>query len=488
MTRNMLLSIAAVLMISSPAYCARDNTEGAAPGIEHVVVHRDDGRFCGWPANNGAWSWGNEILVAFDLHFFKEPDRSVDPTEHHVDWDKPAQLVTARSLDGGQTWKLETPGAFVRSAEPKPRPEKINFARPDFALRAGGSRFHISYDRGKNWQGPYEFGNFGVVLGSRTDYIVKDKDNCMLFLSARGAPVCLRTTDAGNNFELVSRMMPPLGVAPGARSIMPATVRVSENELVTAVRQLRGEEYVSWIDTYVSKDNGKTWYYLSRVAEADKKYWNGNPPAIARLCDGRLAVTYGYRAYPYGIRAKLSTDNGQTWGREIILRRDGRNWDLGYTRTVVRTDGKIVTMYYYSTKDNPNQYIAATIWDPDRIDERTADRVTLNRIGAHIDRIAESMNRIQKLSQGQVRSVNDLVWWMQEKENSADALTAKLTENFLSTEMQGADDIERLKLIQSIIHHATETKESKDIANIMKLKALLTQLRTRLFETDDSSH
>ena len=33
--------------------------------IEHVVVSEKEGRYHGWPANNGIWSWGDEILVAF---------------------------------------------------------------------------------------------------------------------------------------------------------------------------------------------------------------------------------------------------------------------------------------------------------------------------------------------------------------------------------------------------------------------------------------
>jgi len=30
------------------------------------------------------------------------------------------------------------------------------------------------------------------------------------------------------------------------------------------------------------------------------------------LKDGLLAITYGYRSEPYGIRARLSSDKGQT--------------------------------------------------------------------------------------------------------------------------------------------------------------------------------
>ncbi|MFN0165123.1 MAG: hypothetical protein ACKV22_01730 [Bryobacteraceae bacterium] len=59
--------------------------------------------------------------------------------------------------------------------------------------------------------------------------------------------------------------------------------------------------------------------------------------------------------------AGLSSDSGQTWGDEIILRQDGGNWDLGYSRSVQRPDGKIVTVY-----DSPDKerYNGGTIWDP----------------------------------------------------------------------------------------------------------------------------
>jgi hypothetical protein len=33
--------------------------------------------------------------------------------------------------------------------------------------------------------------------------------------------------------------------------------------------------------------------------------------------------------------------------------RRGGNWDLGYSRTVQRPDGKLLTMYYYSMDEQP---------------------------------------------------------------------------------------------------------------------------------------
>ena len=148
---------------------------------------------------------------------------------------------------------------------------------------------------------------------------------------------------------------------------MPSSARISNNEIVTALRRRQDDSRGSrnWIDLYASTDNGATWQHRSKVADTGQG--NGNPPAMVRLRDTRIVVTYGYRSKPYGMRARISRDNGKTWGREIVLRDDGAGADLGYSRSVQRRDGKVITIYYYSTAANPEQYIAATIWDTNAI-------------------------------------------------------------------------------------------------------------------------
>lgn len=89
---------------------------------------------------------------------------------------------------------------------------------------------------------------------------------------------------------------------------------------------------------------------------------------MVRLADRRLAVTYGYRSLPLGIRAKISLDNGRTWNREILLRVDARAFDFGYTRMVRRSDGKLVTVYCFTIEQDPEQHITETIWDPDTVE------------------------------------------------------------------------------------------------------------------------
>ena len=133
-----------------------------------------------------------------------------------------------------------------------------------------------------------------------------------------------------------------------------------DRELLSAIRCHEGTK--SWIDIYRSGDSGKSWK-LDGTPVPDTG--EGNPASMIRLRDGRLCLTYGVRAAPYRMCAKLSSDGGRTWGDEIILRDDGGGRDLGYPRSVQRQDGKIVTVYYFwDTKTGPERYIAATIWDP----------------------------------------------------------------------------------------------------------------------------
>ena len=75
-------------------------------------------------------------------------------------------------------------------------------------------------------------------------------------------------------------------------------------------------------------------------------------------------MTYGHRAPPYEIRARLSEDGGKNWGSDIVLRNKGGAWDIGYSRSVERRDGRVLTVYYWARKPQQERTIEATIWDP----------------------------------------------------------------------------------------------------------------------------
>ena len=364
--------------------------------MKHITIYRKPGSFAGWPANYGMWSWDDEIVVGFTAGSMN-PDGGF----HARDTSKPFVAMQARSLDGGETWvtqatPCETPGGRGLSADEHVVPElqvgkvlenedllpwrtdDINFTHPEFALMCGRSGladgavswFYVSQDRCHTWQGPYRLPAFGKTgVAARTDYLVDGPDSCGLFLTAakatggEGRVFYVQTTDGGKSFNLISNV----GPEPGGFAIMPASVRLSSDRILVALRcRTPGGTFTTtrhYIDLFATNDNGKTWSHLSQPVSVTGK--GGNPPTLTKLQDGRLCLVYGFRDKPYGIRARISTDDGVTWGDELVLRDDGGSHDIGYPRTVQRPDGVMVSAYYYNDKADGERYIAATLWSPE---------------------------------------------------------------------------------------------------------------------------
>lgn len=358
-----------------------------AAGAEHVVVYQEPGRYGGWPANHGMWAWGDELLVGFSRGYYK--DRG---TSHHIDTSMPEEHALARSLDGGRTWALERPnekgdllpettGRGLHGTELPGVPLKpwadlekpMDFAHPDFAMtlrmqdnHGGDSRFYYSYDRGRTWNGPFKLPRFGLHGAiARTEYLIDGPRACTIFMTAakqtqrEGTSFSARTTDGGLTWEYLGAILNE----PDGYAIMPAAVRLDETSLLAVVRERGANQGPSWLSVFRSRDNGRTWKQLPRLADTGI----GNPAALVKLADGRVAAIYGYRAEPYSIVAKITRDNGETWSDPITLRDDGADRDIGYPRATLRADGKIVATYYFNDKSRRERYIAATIWDPDGI-------------------------------------------------------------------------------------------------------------------------
>lgn len=346
----------------------------AAPQMEHGIVAYEKGRFLAHAANRGIWSWGNEILVCFSdstWHYY--------PDGHSRDPSKPRYLALSRSTDGGRTWQTHRTEAFNED-NPTTLDRPMDLTSPGFAFRSRGGVFWYSEDRGHNWHGPYSFPDFGLgqPLTARTDYLVYDEDTLTVFLSAHSPEVkagiqdrafCAKTDDGGLSWEFNGWMTNyPYNI----RSVMPSTVRLRGHELLSVVRRRYdahddenvGRVDLNFLEAEYSLNNGEDWEKRGIVAFTDIEHRNGNPPALVKLPDGRVAVMYGFRGVPYGMRAKVSADDGKTWSHEIILRDDALNWDLGYPRAVVLPGGRILCLYYIATPDRKEQHIAYTLWNP----------------------------------------------------------------------------------------------------------------------------
>jgi hypothetical protein len=352
--------------------------------LARVTVAAEPGRFLAWPANNGIWSWdgGRELLVGFHDGPWQEKEG------HKVGHPQVQRL--ARSLDGGRSWHQETPSPYVgREGAPMPLLKPILFDDPDLAIRvvADGTgtpqdrlgRFFVSHNRGRSWEGPFRFAGLegapelrGLILTSRTSVRVTGAASAQFLLSARDPRLgrhskrldktfVAETRDGGRSFAFVSWVVP---WSDPNRAVMPSLVDLGDGRLVVALRRRdprAPEDAPSWIDAYASGDGGRRWRFLSRVGQTGAH--NGNPAALVRLRDGRLAATYANRSQRAMV-LRLSDDEGRSWGPPLLLRANPSNLDMGYPQMAVNERGELVVIYYLATAERPHSFLEATVVKP----------------------------------------------------------------------------------------------------------------------------
>lgn len=134
-------------------------------------------------------------------------------------------------------------------------------------------------------------------------------------------------------------------------------VEAADGTLIVHVRDkaLEGKRTVQRTLQTESRDGGKTWSTPRFVTD-------GYPPHLLRLQDGTILLTYGSRTEPFGIRAKISRDNGQSWSEEFFITKDGANWDLGYPSTAQLPDGTLVTVWYETPADSHRAVLRQAKW------------------------------------------------------------------------------------------------------------------------------
>jgi hypothetical protein len=379
---------------------------------EHVIVYAGADRFAGWPANCAAEIFsGDEIVTGF-IEGGVEVDDGHNLAEPYTNW-------LARSKDGGLSWKAWDPEQYVGDDGDQPDLKTLsgpmNFTSGDFMMRIVGTGYHgandprahffYSDDRGISWNGPYAFNGFDPLvytgtfnlteLTPRTDYIVRGKHECIVFVSAREKDVfgsdrlfCIKTTDGGQHFEFLGWVIPPYQEADAGngpkvdlydnkernpratacRAVMSSSVVTNDGTLLTAIRRkyiVKGGTDRHWIDLYASEDGGRTWNFRSMVCNTGPA--NGNPPAMVLTKGGDLYVVYGDRKHGT-VNVISSADKGFSW-RPFEILMDGF-WsedmefnDLGYPKVFQRSDNKLVAVFYYSTKTHPH-HLHASIWEP----------------------------------------------------------------------------------------------------------------------------
>jgi sialidase-1 len=314
-----------------------------------------------------------------------------EASEHYSD---DGDVVMLRSKDGGKTWggrqvvgKLdmdEREGCAVQLKDGTivmgvffndlyRNDGTYPFGEPTDAVRPAnipplGAYVITSKDNGHTWSEP-SFVDMKQMpfrsLEGPTDAPIETPDGSVLMAVIGYAPngdkgdrasVMLQSKDKGKTWKYLSIIADDPGGKLGG-FLEPGIVRTKTGRIVVVMRNHAADQAL-W-RTY-SDDGGKTW------AEVQKTAMIGHPADVIQLKDGRLMASYGIRTGPHakpgGIRVCFSKDNGVTWdiSTERQLRNDFLNWDTGYPESIQLADGSMMTVYYYNLFGK--YYIGATYW------------------------------------------------------------------------------------------------------------------------------
>lgn len=116
------------------------------------------------------------------------------------------------------------------------------------------------------------------------------------------------------------------------------------------------------LDIFASDDAGQSWILRGSLTGPRQ-----HPAHLIKLSDGRIVVTYGIRHRGfYGVGARLSEDQGETWQTPIVLVDLDDAFDGGYPSSVELEDGSILTAYYASgVKAHTRYHMGVVRWKPE---------------------------------------------------------------------------------------------------------------------------
>jgi nickel superoxide dismutase len=112
------------------------------------------------------------------------------------------------------------------------------------------------------------------------------------------------------------------------------------------------------------------------------------------------------------------------------------------------------------------------------------DEARFNSIAEHITTIEKSMKLIEELSNQDVINANQIVRWVNNKEQHADELSHIITYYFMAQRIKTAPEsnvqeyknyVKKLTLLHEMLVTTMKAKQTTDTANAAKLRSLLKQ-------------
>ena len=176
----------------------------------------------------------------------------------------------------------------------------------------------------------------------------------------KDATLVLASCDGGKSWDCISQIPFPQEYE-GALFCEPDVAELPDGTLMGAIRA-QGEPvpFKFTVFTTFSADGGRTWTMPECLGIS------GSPPHLLVHSSGKVILTYARRQKPCRIAARISEDNGRTFGEEIELHASA-DPDIGYPSTVELSDGSMLTAYYQTYGDDQFTSILYTKWSLDEI-------------------------------------------------------------------------------------------------------------------------
>jgi|MudIll2142460700_1097286.scaffolds.fasta_scaffold1486497_1 hypothetical protein len=125
------------------------------------------------------------------------------------------------------------------------------------------------------------------------------------------------------------------------------------------------------------------------------------------------------------------------------------------------------------------------------------DQTRFTLLREQLTTIEKSMNQINELSKEPAANINQLVRWVNNKDEHADEFTQIITYYFLAQRIKISDESnkeeyvlyqKKVTLLHQLTVYAMKCKQTTDLSNVEKLKALVSQFEDIYFSPEDKKH
>lgn len=385
---RLLIGLFLLLLFSAELFAQKKST--LIPGVEKfmdVEIYRDTMFHSAFPSVVKLPD--GEILVAFR----RAPDRRIfrEKKNNHVDPN--SYLVMVRSKDG-EHWTKDPELIYAHPLGGSQDPCMLQLRNGTILCTSYIWAF-IRPDGIQNLDKPYIEAGGAIFLGG---YLIRSFDGGKSW----GKPIYPPVVPTEINYSGLGGKLPAYNRG--------ALYEGKDGRIFWAVASFDSESHNTSVHLLVSNDNGLTWKYSSVIARDSKISFNetsvyetpkgdilafirseaygdqaclarstdggktfsqwegmgfkGHPLHALRLPDNRVLLTYGYRHYPFGVRAKILNAECTDFATapEMILRDDSNDGDVGYTWSVQLDTNRVLVVYYINCDGGKEiRHIAGTI-------------------------------------------------------------------------------------------------------------------------------